>query len=391
MSKKIKEIQIFRHIMQLILFFLLPGIYILAFSELKSIFQMIIRGNFNFIQALPGLMEFTVAIIFTILMGRFFCGWFCAFGSFNDWVHMASKKIFKINFKINEKLDSILKYVKYGILILILIFTFSGGNNILNGASPWDAFAQITNFSTVLSTLAIGFILLILILIGDIFIERFFCRYLCPLGAVFSLISKISILKINKPTEKCGDCRICTNNCSMGLKLYSVNSVRGGECINCLRCVETCHRRNPHVNILNTEVNSATASSFVVAIFAGIYGFTNFGNSISIQKGLASSNAAISSNVSQGIKYKDGDYTGTGIGFNGGTTKVSVTIKDGKINTIKTVSTEDTPDFYKNVENTIPNKIILAQSANSIDTVSGATYSSKGLIDAAQNALNKAK
>ncbi|UZW13779.1 4Fe-4S binding protein [Clostridium pasteurianum] len=391
MSKKIKEIQIFRHIIQIILFFLLPGVYILAFSELKSIFQMIIRGNFNFIQSLPGLIEFTVAIIFTILMGRFFCGWFCAFGSFNDWIHIASKKILKTDFKISEKLDSILKYIKYGILALILIFILTGENDILNGTSPWDAFAQITNFSTVISTITIGFIFLILILIGNIFIERFFCRYLCPLGAVFSLISKISILKISKPTEKCGNCRICTNNCSMGLKLYSIDNIRGGECINCLRCVETCHRENPHVNIINTEVNSATASSFVVAIFAGIYGITNFGNSISIQKGLASSNAVISSTVSQGIKYKDGDYPGTGIGFNGGTTKVSVTIKNSKINAIKTISTEDTPDFYKNVENIIPNKIISTQSTSSVDTVSGATYSSKGIIDATQNALNKAK
>ncbi|WP_010233623.1 4Fe-4S binding protein [Clostridium arbusti] len=393
MTKKIKEIQIFRHIMQLVLFFLLPGIYILAFSELKSIFKMILKGDFKFIQAFPGLIEFTVAIIFTILMGRFFCGWFCAFGTFNDWVHMISKRIFKTNFKVNQRLDFILRYVKYIILFLILIFTFKGGDNILAGTSPWDAFAQITKIPTVFSSLAIGFILLVLITIGNIFVERFFCRYLCPLGAVFSLISKISILKINKPNEKCGKCRICTNNCSMGLNLYSVNSVRGGECINCLKCIEVCHRKNPHVNILNTDVNSATASSFVVAIFAGIYGLTNFGGTVSIETGLASSNSVMTSstNTLQRIKYKDGNYMGTGTGFNGGTTKVSISIKNGKINTIKTVSTEDDQAFYKNVENIIPNKIISAQSTSSIDTVSGATYSSKGLIDATQNALNKAK
>jgi TRAP-type mannitol/chloroaromatic compound transport system permease small subunit len=81
MTKKIRKLQIFRHIMQLILFFLLPGMYILAFSELKSIFQMIAKGDFEFIQAFPGLMEFTITIIFTILIGRFFlrlvlCFWY---------------------------------------------------------------------------------------------------------------------------------------------------------------------------------------------------------------------------------------------------------------------------------------------------------------------------
>ena len=52
MKKKIKKIQIFRHIVQLILFFLSPALFILAFSEFKSIYEMIIKGNFNFLQAI---------------------------------------------------------------------------------------------------------------------------------------------------------------------------------------------------------------------------------------------------------------------------------------------------------------------------------------------------
>ncbi|MCH4201162.1 MAG: 4Fe-4S binding protein [Clostridium tyrobutyricum] len=402
MTKKIRKLQIFRHIMQLILFFLLPGMYILAFSELKSIFQMIAKGDFEFIQAFPGLMEFTITIIFTILIGRFFCGWFCAFGTFNDWIHIISKKVFKVNFRINEKIDSMLKYVKYVILFFILFLTLKGGDTILNGLSPWDAFAQMGKFSTVITSMTVGFILLVLIVVGDIFVERFFCRYLCPLGAVFSLTSRISLLKINKLNDKCGKCRMCTNNCSMGLKLYSMNSIRGGECINCLKCVEVCPRKNPCVNIMDKDVNPSMASSFAIAIFAGIYGLTNFGNSIITKAGIASTNSVVSNNVntadtsqnsvstSQNTKYKDGTYTGSGTGFNGGTTKVSVTVNGGKITDIKTVSTDDTPRFYQYAESTIPNEIISSQSS-SVDTVSGATYSSRGIIEAVQNALDNAK
>ena len=406
MTKRIQKLQIFRHIMQLILFFLLPGMYILAFSELKTIFQMITKGDFKFIQAFPGLMEFTITIIFTILIGRFFCGWFCAFGTFNDWVHIISKRVLKVNFRINKKIDSILKYVKYIILFFILILTLKGGGTTLNGSSPWDAFAQIGNFSTVISSMTIGFILLVLIAVGDIFIERFFCRYLCPLGAVFSLTSRISLLKINKPNDKCGKCRMCTNNCSMGLKLYNMNSVRGGECINCLKCVEVCPRKNPCVNIMDKDVNPSMASSFAIAIFAGLYGLTNFGNSVITRSGIASANSVVSNtsdaaksstgtsqnsvSTSQNTKYKDGTYTGSGTGFNGGTTKVSITVNGGKITDIKTISTDDTPRFYQYAESTVPNEIISAQSS-SVDTVSGATYSSRGLIEAVQNALDNAK
>ncbi|WP_446897038.1 4Fe-4S binding protein [Clostridium sp. LBM24168] len=398
MTKNINKVQIFRYILQVVLFFSLPGMYILSFNELKSVVEMISKGNFNFIQAFPGIMESTVTIIFTILLGRFFCGWFCAFGTFNDWVYTISKKFFKIDFKINERLDSILKYVKYLILFSILILTFKGGRTLLNAWSPWNAFAQISDFSTVISSMTIGFTFLVVIVIGNIFVERFFCRYLCPLGALFSLISKASILKVDKPNSKCGKCRICTNNCSMGLKLYNKNSVRGGDCINCLKCIEVCPRKNPHVNILNKYTSSAMASSFAIVVFIGLYSLTNFGNSIISGNGLASTKGIISNstnstisglNTSQKTEYKDGTYVGSGTGFNGGTTKVSVTINGGKIVAIRTVSTEDTPRFYQYVENTVPPEIISAQST-SVDTVSGATYSSRGLIEAIQNALNKA-
>jgi uncharacterized protein with FMN-binding domain len=88
-------------------------------------------------------------------------------------------------------------------------------------------------------------------------------------------------------------------------------------------------------------------------------------------------------------KYKNGTYTGTGTGFDGAITKMSVTIANGKIANIKTVSNGDTPEFYNQASNGIINKIISNQSA-SVDTVSGATFSSNGIISAVKNALSQA-
>ena len=119
MAKKIKKSQVLRHVIQFILFLLLPGLYAMTFSELRTVYQMIIGGNFNFLQALPSLVEFIAVMILTIVMGRWFCGWLCAFGAYNDLVYFISKKIFKGKFRVNEKVDSILKYVKYIVLIFI--------------------------------------------------------------------------------------------------------------------------------------------------------------------------------------------------------------------------------------------------------------------------------
>ncbi|MDS0526465.1 FMN-binding protein [Clostridium sp. SHJSY1] len=389
MLKKIKKIQLFRHIVQLISFILIPGLYIMSFSEIKKIYQMIVDGNFHFLQAFPSFVELIIVILVTMLLGRFFCGWFCAFGTYNDWLHLLSKNVFKINFKINEKVDSILKYTKYIVLLLFIIVSWTIGSNLLNGTSPWDAFAQITDFSYVIFNLTIGFILLVLITIGAFFIERFFCRYLCPLGAIFTIVSKLSIFKINKPGEKCGKCRMCTMNCSMGLPLYKMESVRGGECINCLKCLEVCPRKNTKGNIVNQDVNPVLASSVAIATFAGVYGLTNITSSVLTEKGIASAIVESSNSATSSQNYKDGTYTGTGTGFKGGTTKVSVTVSGGKITSIETISQEDTPDFYEKAEQTMFKKIVSSQSTD-VDTISGATYSSKGIIEATEKALNQA-
>ncbi|MGV8980807.1 4Fe-4S binding protein [Clostridium sp.] len=392
MKKKIKKIQIFRLTIQLFLLALSPGLFILAFSGFKSIYQMIIKGDFNFIGAFPSLIEFITAIIITVLFGRFFCGWICAFGTYNDLVHLLSKNVFKIKFKVNEKVDEVLRYVKYLVLLLLIVFVWTMGSKVLDSASPWDAFAQITDFPQVLSDYTIGVVMLFLITIGALFVERFFCRYLCPLGAVFNIFSRIGILKIKKPTDKCGNCRVCTNNCAMGLPLYKVESVCGGDCINCLKCVENCPRNNTKVNVLGEDIAPELASSVAIAAMVGLYAINNVGSSVLAKSALSAATSttvsASTNNTSQ--KYTDGTYRGTGTGFKGGTTEISVTVENNKITNVETVSSEDTPRFYDGAESRIISEIISAQST-SVDTVSGATYSSEGIISAAQDALSQAK
>lgn len=227
MKTKVKKMQILRIAIQIAFLFLLPGLFTLTFSGIKSIYLSIIKGNFNLIQSYPNMIELFTIIPLTIIFGRFFCGWMCAFGTFNDIIYKISKHIFKVNYKVDSNVDAVLKYVKYLILILIIVFVWTMGSTIFVTSNPWDAFGEITSFPQVISKYTIGFILLVLIGIGAAFIERFFCRYLCPLGAIFTLVSRISIFKISKPNDKCGKCRICTNNCSMGIQLYKVQEQCG--------------------------------------------------------------------------------------------------------------------------------------------------------------------
>ena len=129
-----------------------------------------------------------------------------------------------------------------------------------------------------------------------------------------------------------------------------------------------------------------------MAAMLGVYGLTNFGADALTKSGVISNDSAISSNAtsdSTSQKYKDGTYTGSGQGFHGGTTKVSVTIADGKIAKIETLSNGDTPQYFERASGTIT-KEILSKQSTSVDTVSGATFSSKGIISAVKDALNQA-
>lgn len=91
--------------------------------------------------------------------------------------------------------------------------------------------------------------------------------------------------------------------------------------------------------------------------------------------------------VSEDVTYKDGTYTGTGKGYNGNT-KVEVVIKDGKIQSITVLSTQDDEPFFTNAKALLDN--ILSKQSTNVDTVSGATFSSVGLINAVRDALSQA-
>lgn len=388
MIKKLKLSQFLRLCIQLILFVLLPGLYAMIFSEIKTIYEMIYNGNFNLIQVFSGLLECVTVMFFTIIIGRWFCGWICAFGTYNDLIHHISKKIFKINFKVNEKVDNIFKYAKFIVLLVIIILGWNNKNNVLQGLSPWQAFASLTDPKILFSNMLIGLILLLLITIGAFFIERFFCRYLCPLGAIFFIISKFGITKINKPKEHCGKCRACTNNCSMGLKLYKINTAKGGDCINCLKCAEVCPKRNANVNVFGKKINPQLAGLIAMVVFLIGTIITNISGKL-INTYKLNENKSVSKNTNSS-KYKDGTYEGSGKGFKGGITKVSVTVKNGEIYDIKTLSQGDTPQYYEKSLNILKPTIISTQTSE-VDTVSGATYSSKGIISAVKEALNKAQ
>ncbi len=390
-KKKISKVQIVRRISQAVFFILLPGLFISIFSSIKSIYLAILQQTFH-VQTLlgPAILLFFVLLI-TVFSGRFFCGFLCSFGAVSDLVWFITKKISKKRLKINSAADRALKYVKYLYLIFVVacIWTF-GWVTFSSDVDPWNIFGMLTafwNFPATSYLLTIGFALFVFFMAGSFFIERFFCRYFCPLGAFLALISRGRILKLKKrTTEKCGSCRVCSSHCPMGIPLYQMDTVKTGECIDCFQCVDACPRGNMALSIAGKDVAPLLAGAVAVTTIAGAY---YLGNIATENIFTADPSASGVQSEMPGGQYTNGTYIGSGTGYIG-EVQVSVTVTNGNISDIAVLSSKDTDTFFSRAFSIVTGEILDTQSVE-VDVVSGATFSSNGIIEAVADALAQAR
>ena len=206
-------------------------------------------------QAVVGSSKFKISyyitgffILMGVLLGRFICGFLCPFGWFQDLLHKIPGKKFS-----TAKLKP-LRYIKYIILVVFVILlpalvTNSLGmgdpffckyicpQGVLEGALP----LSITNAgirSALGKLFTFKFSILTIVIILSILFYRPFCKWICPLGAIYSLFNKVSFLKINVDNNKCVGCQKCSRVCKMDVNV--VESPNHPECIRCGECIKAC-------------------------------------------------------------------------------------------------------------------------------------------------------
>lgn len=378
-NKKINWIKV---VIQILSFALIPGLFEGEFAAVGNIVSCIYKGNISWESVKYSVWMLLATVPATVLVGRFFCGFFCSFGAVQDLLWLGSHRLRalfpgKRNLK---KADRIFRFAKYAVLFYFIIFIWSGVTAVKT-AGPWQVFGQYVSFGHwpgLKPLLSVGGVLLLLIFIGSLFVQRFFCRYFCPMGAIYSLISQTSFLKIDKPREECGKCHLCTSKCTMGMDLTKKDRIAGGECISCQKCVSWCPKGNAHFR-----------SRYGVLIGVGVTCATIVVSQLLIAGNLAKEKTADSvkktAENDAGGNFQNGIYTGTGEGYRG---KVTVTVKvaDGKITELVLDDYADDKSYMERAKNRIFQEMISRQNTD-VDAVSGATYSSNGLIEAVNKAL----
>ena len=388
--QKTDKTQLLRHGVQLLSFLLFPGLFLTVFNALRDVVVALISGTFAFSALSGSLITLAVVLGVTILWGRFFCGYMCTFGALQELLSFAGRKLLPGMRKVPARVDKLLKYVKYAVLLAVVLLVWALQLPVDSSLSPWGVFGALLsgNVSLMAETVpTLGFGLLLAILILSLFVERIFCRYLCPLGALFTPLSAARLFRIRRQESACTGCRQCTRACAMGVTVHEDLFVRSGECIDCMKCVAACHpqalKTLPHPAVAGTA--SALALCGLIQVGKIAVPQQTAATATAYTGDFSAGQVASAESASPSTRYVDGVYTGTGTGFRG-TISAQVTVSGGRITDVTILSSPDDSDFFQRAQSGVIPAILQKQSVN-VSAVSGATYSSRGILEAVANAL----
>jgi ferredoxin len=240
------------------------------FGGLETLFKYVASGEF--IKKIePGNIVLLGAIaILGVVLSRFFCGWFCAFGALQGVFGWLGKKIFKRRFTVPQKLDAVLRWAKYPILAAIIYFTWRAGDLIIRPYDPVAAYAHLpAGLPAVWAEFSVGLVILVAVLILSMLYERAFCKYLCPLGAVNAILGRIPLFRIKRVESTCISCSKCDRSCPMNIEVSKMETVNSPECISCMECVTACPTKKG--TLVTTLGGKVTKIGVVAAIGFAIY------------------------------------------------------------------------------------------------------------------------
>lgn len=332
-------------------------------------------------------------IILTALAGAFYCGYLCPFGFLQELSSIISDKL-KIKKRIIPKnLDIALKSLRYILFLFITVLAIDAVFPLLkfDARSNLYLFLSGKNISNIMRLSVLVFLVLSLIY------SKPFCKYLCIKGAGYGILSKLRVFSINRNTDTCIDCKLCDKVCPMGVNVSSKEHVDSMSCINCFDCIKVCPKKKTLT--FGTIKTRQVKKKLVYASIAGVlvigYLYKVPSNILNIpplakaESPKESSSAKDQAATAQPVVDNATYYIGEGEGYQG-TIKVSVGIEDGKITKIDVTDHSEDFEWYSKAKNPIIDSVIETQSSD-VDVVSGATYTSEGIINAISNALEQSK
>ena len=239
------------------------------FGAIESAYLYITSGTFLYRMSYSNFILLFGLVIIGLVLKSGFCGWICPFGTIQEWIGKLGNKIFGKRKFIPEKVDNYAKYLKYVVFFLIVVSTIIAGRVVFRDYDPYLAALHPGIGSLKWSAYAV----LAVVLIGSLFIMRFWCRYFCPLGVVVGVLGKLGFYKIECENDKCINCKQCERLCPMDIKIAKRGRVADVECNSCLNCLEA-EDVNDAISLKtkyrNTRMNRFYYPVILLVIFFGV-------------------------------------------------------------------------------------------------------------------------
>ncbi|MCH4889223.1 4Fe-4S binding protein [Acidaminobacter sp. JC074] len=174
----------------------------------------------------------TALIGLTFLAGVFYCGWVCPFGFIQDTASFVSRQLGFKSRRLPNKIHQVMIYFRYIFYIMIVC----GVSLRFLSFEPRSAF-----YLLLLRRIPIVGVMVYLVVFTllSMFYDRFFCRYLCPEGAKYGLMSLFRVFTI-KRASACVSCKKCDKICPMQIQVSLVDTLKSPQCINCFQCISAC-------------------------------------------------------------------------------------------------------------------------------------------------------
>ena len=181
-------------------------------------------------------------MLMSVLLKKAFCSWLCPVGTFSEFLWRVGRRFFGRNLRLPKWFDIPLRGLKYILLALFVAVIGVMSAEALDGfmQTPYGLLVDVKmmNFFRDIGVTAAVVIALLMLL--SMLVQNFWCRYLCPYGALMGLASLLSPVKIRRDADACIDCSKCSKACPAGLAVDQLVQIRTVECTACMACVSVC-------------------------------------------------------------------------------------------------------------------------------------------------------
>lgn len=214
------------------------------------------------------------------LFRKAFCSWLCPIGTFSEYLWKAGRKLFHRNFHLPRILDIALRGLKYVLLGCFVWAVSSMSEHAIAGfmRSPYGVIADVKMLDFFRFIGTTGLIILGILVGASVLVQNFWCRYLCPYGALMGLASFLSPVRIRREASACIDCGKCTKACPSSLPVDKLVTIKSAECTGCLECAAACPAKGALQLSTLGRKKSRTMPAWgmavgIAALFLGIVGF----------------------------------------------------------------------------------------------------------------------